>query len=93
MQGSGTFSVEALIGAAVPRHGKLPLLAHGEYGKRLGSISMTLGIETVIRDSGEFVRPDLIKLEHIDRLISAPGQSRDSINAVEKTVSEVEALR
>ncbi|MBN8456473.1 MAG: 2-aminoethylphosphonate--pyruvate transaminase [Verrucomicrobia bacterium] len=63
MQGSGTFSVEAMIGTAVPRDGKLLVLANGEYGNRLGRIAITLGIETVIHDSGELAPPDLSKLE------------------------------
>lgn len=63
MQGSGTFSVEAMIGTAVPRDGKLLVLANGEYGNRLGRIAITLGIDTVIHDSGELAPPDLSKLE------------------------------
>jgi 2-aminoethylphosphonate-pyruvate transaminase len=63
MQGSGTFSVEAMIGTAVPRDGKLLVLANGEYGNRLGRIAITLGIDTVIHDSGELAPPDLIQLE------------------------------
>lgn len=63
MQGSGTFSVEAMIGTAVPRGGKLLVLANGEYGNRLGRIAITLGIETVIHDSGELAPPDLGRLD------------------------------
>ncbi len=63
MQGSGTFSVEAMIGTAVPRGGKLLVLANGEYGNRLGRISVTLGIDTVIHDSGELEPPDLNRLD------------------------------
>lgn len=63
MQGSGTFSVEAMIGSAVPADGKLLVLANGEYGNRLGRIAQTLKINTVIHDSGELAPPDLGKLE------------------------------
>jgi 2-aminoethylphosphonate-pyruvate transaminase len=63
MQGSGTFSVEAMIGTAVPRDGKLLVLANGEYGNRLGRIATTLGIDTVIHDSGELAPPDLNRLD------------------------------
>ncbi len=63
MQGSGTFSVEAMIGATVPQDGKLLVLANGEYGNRLGRIAQTLKINTVIHDSGELAPPDLGKLE------------------------------
>jgi 2-aminoethylphosphonate-pyruvate transaminase len=63
MQGSGTFSVEAMIGTAIPRDGRLLVLANGEYGNRLGRIAITLGIDTVIHDSGELAPPDLGKLD------------------------------
>lgn len=63
MQGSGTFSVEAMIGTSVPADGKLLVLANGEYGNRLGRIAQTLKINTVVHDSGELAPPDLGKLE------------------------------
>lgn len=62
MQGSGTFSVEAMIGSTVPDDGKLLVLANGEYGNRLGRIAKTLKINTVVHDSGELAPPDLEKL-------------------------------
>ena len=63
MQGSGTFSVEAMIGTAVPVDGKLLVLANGEYGNRLARIAETLKIKTVVHDSGELAPPDLGRLE------------------------------
>jgi len=63
MQGSGTFSVEAMIGTVVPRGGRLLVLANGEYGNRLGRIAITLGIDTIIHDSGELAPPDLGRLD------------------------------
>ncbi|MFD0892871.1 2-aminoethylphosphonate--pyruvate transaminase [Luteolibacter ambystomatis] len=63
MQGSGTFSVEAMIGSAVPENGRLLVLANGEYGNRLGRIAKTLKIDTIIHDSGELAPPDLGKLD------------------------------
>lgn len=44
MQGSGTFGVEAAIGTAVPRTGKLLVLANGAYGQRIAEIASVLGI-------------------------------------------------
>ncbi len=38
MQGSGTFAVEAMIGALVPPSGKLLVLVNGAYGKRIVKI-------------------------------------------------------
>lgn len=65
MQGSGTFSVEAMIGSAVARDGRLLVLANGEYGNRLGRIAKTLGIDTLVNDSGELAPPDLGKLDAV----------------------------
>ncbi|ATW26648.1 2-aminoethylphosphonate--pyruvate transaminase [Candidatus Formimonas warabiya] len=65
MQGSGTFSVEAVIGSAVPREGKLLVLANGAYGSRIAQIAQVLGIATVIQDSGETSLPSLDKLEEM----------------------------
>lgn len=63
MQGSGTFSVEAMIGTTVPSDGRLLVLANGEYGNRLARIAQTLKLNTVVHDSGELAPPDLAKLE------------------------------
>jgi 2-aminoethylphosphonate-pyruvate transaminase len=63
MQGSGTFSVEAMIGTAVPRGGRLLVLANGEYGNRLAKIARTLDIDPVVHDTGELAPPDLGKLD------------------------------
>jgi 2-aminoethylphosphonate-pyruvate transaminase len=63
MQGSGTFSVEAMIGSAVPENGKLLVLANGEYGNRLGLIAATLRIPHIIHDTGELAPPDIARLD------------------------------
>ena len=42
MQGSGTFSVEAMLGAFVPRDGKVLVLANGAYGKRIAQTLATI---------------------------------------------------
>lgn len=62
MQGSGTFSVESVIGTVIPRSGKLLVLANGAYGNRIAKISGILGINTVVLDSGEVNHPDLNEL-------------------------------
>ncbi len=53
MQGSGTFCVESVIGSAIPRGGKLLVLANGAYGKRMAQMAEVLGIATVVLDAGE----------------------------------------
>ena len=63
MQGSGTFSVESIIGSIIPEKGKLLVLANGAYGDRIALIAKTLKINTIVHDSGEVDPPDLEKLE------------------------------
>ncbi len=62
MQGSGTFCVESAVGTAVPRDGKLLVIANGAYGRRIAKIAEVLGIEHVMHDSGELAPPDLQRL-------------------------------
>lgn len=45
MQGSGTFSVESVLGSGTPRNGKYLIIINGAYGHRIHSIATTLGIE------------------------------------------------
>lgn len=63
MQGSGTFSVESVVGSVIPEDGKLLVLANGAYGQRLAKISKRLKVETVIHDSGDLAPPDLERLQ------------------------------
>ena len=62
MQGSGTFSVESMVGSVVPRDGKLLVLANGAYGNRLATVARYLEIDHLVHDSGELERPDQGKL-------------------------------
>ncbi|WP_223590552.1 2-aminoethylphosphonate--pyruvate transaminase [Neobacillus bataviensis] len=62
MQGSGTFSVESVIGTVLPKDGKLLVVANGVYGHRISKISKTLGINTVVLASGEVEAIDLNRL-------------------------------
>ncbi|OUS36138.1 2-aminoethylphosphonate--pyruvate transaminase [Rhodobacterales bacterium 56_14_T64] len=57
MQGSGTFSVEAMLGTFVPRNGKVLVLANGAYGLRSGQTLACLGIEHVVLDKGDYLPP------------------------------------
>ena len=58
MQGSGTFSVEAVLTSAVPEQGKLLVLANGHYGSRMARIAQYAGIDHEVHDTGETGRPD-----------------------------------
>lgn len=64
MQGSGTFSIEAVIMTMVPKTGGKLLLAYtGSYGKRMAEIAKYSNIETVIVENNEDEKVDLKKLE------------------------------
>lgn len=59
MQGSGTFSVESVVGTVIPQNGKLLVVANGVYGDRIATIANKLMIDTVVLNSGEVSTPDL----------------------------------
>lgn len=61
MQGSGTFSVEAVIGSAVPKNGKLLIVANGHYGRRMAKIAEYLDINHILLDFGEDSPVDMAK--------------------------------
>ena len=63
MQGSGTFSVESMIGSVLPPNGKLLVLCNGGYGQRLAKIATVLGIDHEVHDTGELAPPSLARLE------------------------------
>lgn len=63
MQGSGSFSVESMIGSVVPDDGKLLVLANGAYGDRLAKIASYLKINHIVHDTGELAPPDLDQLD------------------------------
>ncbi len=57
MQGSGTFSVEALLASFIPRDGKVLVLANGAYGKRLVETLQYLGRAHSVIDKGDYMPP------------------------------------
>jgi len=59
MQGSGSFCVEACLGTAVPRDGKLLILVNGAYGARMAEMARVLGIAHTALYSPETERPDM----------------------------------
>lgn len=65
MQGSGTFSVESVIGSVIPKDGKLLVLANGAYGKRIAQIADVLGIYSIVLDAGETKPVNVKQLEEV----------------------------
>lgn len=53
MQGSGTFSVEAVLSSVIPADGKLLVLTNGAYGDRMVQMARVHGIATEVVDFGE----------------------------------------
>jgi 2-aminoethylphosphonate-pyruvate transaminase len=57
MQGSGTFSVEAMLGSFIPRDGKALVLANGAYGQRAAQTLDYLGRAHLVLDKGDYLPP------------------------------------
>ncbi len=62
LQGSGTFSVEAMLGTVVPRAGKLLVLVNGAYGRRMVEMALTMGrsVDALEWAEDEPVDPDVL---------------------------------
>ncbi|MBL4766929.1 MAG: 2-aminoethylphosphonate--pyruvate transaminase [Rhodobacteraceae bacterium] len=57
MQGSGSFSVEAMLGSFIPKDGKVLVLANGAYGLRTAQTLAYLGRDYVLLDKGDYLPP------------------------------------
>ncbi len=57
MQGSGSFSVEAMLASFIPRDGKALVLANGAYGQRSAKTLEYLGREHIVLDKGDYLPP------------------------------------
>ncbi|NRP21208.1 2-aminoethylphosphonate--pyruvate transaminase [Ensifer adhaerens] len=57
IQGSGSFSVEAMLGSFVPRDGKVLVLINGAYGNRIAQTLTYLGRDHVTIDKGDYMPP------------------------------------
>lgn len=57
MQGSGSFSVEAMLASFIPRDGKALVLANGAYGMRSAQTLQYLGRDHVVLDKGDYLPP------------------------------------
>ncbi|EGA69451.1 2-aminoethylphosphonate--pyruvate transaminase [Vibrio sinaloensis DSM 21326] len=63
MQGSGTAAVEATIGSAIGRQGKLLVVDNGAYGARIAQIAQYLQIPCHVVSVGETSQPHLNDVE------------------------------
>ena len=57
MQGSGSFSVEAMLGTFIPTSGKALVLSNGAYGQRLAQTLQYLNRDYSVLDKGDYLPP------------------------------------
>lgn len=57
LQGSGSYGVEACLGTAVPRDGKVLILSNGAYGLRMNRFLETMGRPHTLLSFGETEQP------------------------------------
>ncbi|MEE9453023.1 MAG: 2-aminoethylphosphonate--pyruvate transaminase [Paracoccaceae bacterium] len=57
MQGSGSFSVEAMLASFVPRDGKVLVLSNGAYGIRIAQTLQYLTRDHTVIDKGDYMPP------------------------------------
>ena len=68
LQGSGTFTVEAMLGTLVPRDGHVLVPANGAYCQRIAQILRILGRHVTLHDYAEATQ---IRAADVDRLLAA----------------------
>ena len=57
MQGSGSFSVEAMLASFTPKDGKVLVLSNGAYGIRIAQTLKYLGRDHIVIDKGDYMPP------------------------------------
>ncbi|MCL2284457.1 MAG: 2-aminoethylphosphonate--pyruvate transaminase [Fibromonadales bacterium] len=67
MQGSGSFSVEATLGSAIPKNGKLLVISNGAYGDRMAQMARVLKLNYTIYSCQETEAP---KPDVLERLLN-----------------------
>ena len=63
MQGSGSFSVESVLGSAIPKDGKVLIINNGAYGARMVQMARCLNIDVVELRYPEMQIPQLADIE------------------------------
>ena len=65
MPGSGTFTVESVVGSVIPSDGKLLVLNNGAYGARITTIARMLKVDTVELGQAEIEPTNLDQVEQM----------------------------
>ncbi len=63
MQGSGTFSVEAVIGSVIPKTESCLFVPNGAYGKRIVQMAEMLHIDVVVSQTEEWEPTNIVEVE------------------------------
>lgn len=90
MQGSGTFSVEAVLSSCVPPDGKVLVAVNGAYGKRMVQMLQALRIAHTVVESPEDRYPDLHEVERA--LNAAPAIALVAVVHCETTTGIVNPI-
>jgi len=93
MQGSGTFSVESVIGTAVGQDGKLLVITNGAYGDRIAQMAKALKIDTIVQAGSEDAPVDLDLLRR--NISDNPGITHVAVVHCETTtgiLNDIEAV-
>ena len=59
MQGSGTFSLAAVVSSTIPPDGKLLVIVNGAYGRRIAQIASVPKVDTTLLEYPEDKRPNV----------------------------------
>jgi len=90
MQGSGSFSVEATLGSAVPQNGKLLIITNGAYGDRMVQMAKALKLNYTIYSCPETEAPKPDVLERL--LVENMGITHVSLVHCETTTGMLNPL-
>lgn len=90
LQGSGTYCVEATLGATVKEGDRLLVAANGAYGKRMGEIARYYGLDYEMLD---FSETEAVSAERLsDYLDTHPGVTHVSVVHCETTTGVLNPL-
>ncbi len=91
MQGSGSFSVEAVLGTVVPDTGKLLVIINGAYGERMAAMAACLRIPHSVLRLTELERPTPGQLA--ERLATEPDITHVACVHCETTTGMLNPVR
>ena len=90
MQGSGTFSIEAVLSSVIPPDGRLLVLANGAYGERMVQIAHRLKIPVTVERWPEDQSPDVGTVRQL--LATEPRPTHVAIVHLETTTGILNPL-